>query len=184
MLSFLRLILASSNLWADTMLVRFLPAALALLVATPSAALAEDSDEAAIQNLESKQAAAWNSHDASAYAALFAPDGDVVNVLGWWWKGRDEIQSKLTDAFAIVFRDSQLTITHVSVRKLSPDIAVAHVRWTMKGALAPAGGAAPPAQGIQLQILVRGKDGWRIASFQNTNSIPEQPFPRELPAKP
>lgn len=166
------------------MFARLVPAVLALLMTNPSSALAEDGDEAAIQNLQSKQAEAWNAHDASAYAALFTPDGDVVNVLGWWWKGRDEIQRKLTDAYAVVFRDSQLTITNVDVRKLSPNIAVAHVRWTMKGALAPSGGAAPPAQGIQLQILVRSKDGWRIASFQNTNSIPERPFPRERPATP
>jgi len=166
------------------MLARVLTAVLASLIANPSTALAEDPDEAAIQNLQSRQAAAWNAHDAAAYAALFTSDGDVVNVLGWWWKGRDQIQSKLTDAFALVFRDSELTITHVDVRKLSPGVAVAHVRWTMKAALAPAGGAAPPQQGIQLQLLVRSKDGWRIASFQNTNSIPERPFPRERSATP
>jgi len=111
------------------MLARLLPAVLALLMANSSSALAQDSDEAAIQNLQSKQAAAWNAHDPSAYA-------------------------------------------------------VAHVRWTMKGALAPSGGAAPPQQGIQLQVLVRSQDGWRIASLQNTNSIPERPFPRVRPATP
>jgi uncharacterized protein (TIGR02246 family) len=166
------------------MLARLLAAILILFVANPSTALAQDSDEAAIHNLQPKQAAAWNAHDASAYAALFTSDADVVNVLGWWWKGRDEIQSKLTNAFAMVFRESQLTITNVDVRKLSPSIAVAHVRWTMQGALAPSAGAAPPAQGIQLQVLVRSKDGWRIASFQNTNSIPERPFPRDRSATP
>ena len=166
------------------MLARLLTAVLALLVADPLTALAADRDEAAIQNLQSRQAAAWNAHDAAAYAALFTSDGDVVNVLGWWWKGRDEIQSKLTDAFAVVFRDSELTITDVDVRKLSLGVAVARVRWTMKGALAPSGGSAPPQQGIQLQVLVRGNNGWRIASFQNTNSIPERPFPRERSATP
>jgi uncharacterized protein (TIGR02246 family) len=166
------------------MLARLLTAILALLIANPSTALAEDKDEVAIQNLQSKQAAAWNAHDAAAYAALFTSDGDIVNVLGWWWKGRDEIQSKLTDAFAVVFRGSELTITNIDVRKLAPSVAVAHVRWTMKGALAPSGGAAPPQQGIQLQVLVRTKDGWRIGSFQNTNSIPERPFPRGRSATP
>jgi uncharacterized protein (TIGR02246 family) len=166
------------------MLARLLTTVLAVFIANPSTVLAGDSDEAAIRSLQSKQAAAWNAHDASAYAALFTSDGDVVNVLGWWWKSRDEIQSKLTDAFAMVFHHSELTITNVDVRKLSPSIAVAHVRWTMKGALAPSGGAAPPTQGIQLQVLVRSKDGWRIASFQNTNSIAERPFPREHSATP
>lgn len=110
------------------MLARLMPAVLSLLIANASTTLAEDSDEAAIQNLQSKQAASWNAHDASAYAALFTADSDVVNMLGWLWKGRDEIRSKLTDAFAIVFRESQLTITNVDVRKLTSSIAVAHVR--------------------------------------------------------
>jgi uncharacterized protein (TIGR02246 family) len=141
-------------------------------------AAAAGSDQAAIEALEAKQAAAWNAHDAVAYADLFTPDGDVVNVLGWWWKGREEIRRKLTDAFAFVFKDSRLTIAGVEVRKLSSDIAVAHVRWTMTGALSPPGEPAPPREGIQLQVLVRGEDGWRIASFQNTDSRPERPFPR------
>jgi uncharacterized protein (TIGR02246 family) len=69
-------------------------------------------DEAAILDVVQKgQQQAWNQHDGKAYAAFFAQDGDVVNVVGWWWKGRKEIGSKLTDAFAFVFRESTLTIT-------------------------------------------------------------------------
>jgi len=36
-------------------------------------------DVAAIRDVESRQAEAWNRHDAKAYAALFTEDGDVVN---------------------------------------------------------------------------------------------------------
>src|SRR5438309_2116348 len=68
-------------------------------------------DDAAIRQVQSRQAEAWNSHDAAAYASLFTLDGDVVNVVGWWWRGRAEIESKLRAAFALVFRDSKLTIT-------------------------------------------------------------------------
>lgn len=159
---------------------------LAAITSTAATATAT-SDQTAIEALESKQAAAWNAHDAAAYADLFTPDADVVNVLGWWWKGRDEIRSKLTDAFAFVFKDSRLTITDVQVRKLFPDIAVVHVRWTMTGAQSPPGEPVPPHEGIQVQVLVRSEDGWRIASFQNTNSRPERPFPKageQRPAEP
>jgi uncharacterized protein (TIGR02246 family) len=61
-------------------------------------------DEAAIHAVQDRQADAWNRHDAAAYARLFAEDGDVVNVLGWWWRGRAQIESKLMNAFAFVFR--------------------------------------------------------------------------------
>ncbi len=95
-------------------------------------------DEAAIRDVvQTRQQQAWNQHDAKAYAALFAEDGDLVNVVGWWWKGRTEIESKLTDAFAFVFRESTLTITQVDVRFLTSEIAVAHMRWTMSGARTP-----------------------------------------------
>lgn len=141
----------------------------------------QEADAAAIRALQARQADAWNRHDAEAYADLFTKDGDVVNVLGWWWQGRDEIRRKLSDAFAFVFRDSRLTITDVHVRFLDPKIAVAHVRWTMEGAKAPPGAPDPPRQGIQLQVLTKEGEGWRIASFQNTNSVPETGFPKGPP---
>jgi uncharacterized protein (TIGR02246 family) len=133
-------------------------------------------DEEAIRALEKRQGEAWNQHDAKAYASLFSEDGDCVNVVGWWWKGRAEIEKKLTDAYAYVFRESVLTIGEVTIRFLQPDLAVVHVRWTMTGARTPQG-IPTPQQGIQTQI-VRQDGRWLIASFQNTNSIPEMPFPK------
>jgi uncharacterized protein (TIGR02246 family) len=137
-------------------------------------------DEAEIRNVEKRQQDAWNQHDAKAYAGLFTEDGDIVNVVGWWWKGRAEIASKLTDAYAFVFKESALTVTDVQVKFLTPDIAVAHIKWTMTGARTPKG-IPEPQQGIQIQVLQKQAGKWLIASFQNTNSIPERPFPKGPP---
>jgi uncharacterized protein (TIGR02246 family) len=145
-----------------------------------SFAAAQSSDEAAIRQLQSRQADAWNRHDAAAYARLFTEDGDVVNVLGWLWRGRPEIERKLTAAFAFVFKDSKLAIPDVQVRPLSPAVAVAHVRWTMTGARTPPG-MPEPREGIQLQVLTKHGSEWLIASIQNTNSIAEFPFPAGPP---
>jgi uncharacterized protein (TIGR02246 family) len=145
-------------------------------VTVPSSGSAQTADEREIRNVQVRQADAWNRHDATAYASLFTQDGDVVNVVGWWWKGRPEIEKKLTAAFAFVFRESTLSITDVHVRFLSSDIAVAHVLWTMTGAKTPAG-VPEPREGIQVQVLRKSAGKWLIASFQNTNSVPERPFP-------
>jgi uncharacterized protein (TIGR02246 family) len=121
------------------LILRFGPVAV-LMITSVSASTAADrqTDEAAIRDvLQTRQQQAWNQHDAKAYAALFAEDGDVVNVVGWWWRDRAEIKRKLTDAFAFAFRESTLTITEVNVRFLTPEIAVAHVLWTMTGARTP-----------------------------------------------
>jgi len=135
-------------------------------------------DEAAIRDVvQSRQQQAWNQHDAKAYAALFAEDGDVVNVVGWWWKGRNEIESKLTDAFAFVFRESTLTITEVDVRFLTTEIAVSHTRWTMSGAKTPPT-IPEPREGIQTIVLQKAGGNWMIEAFQNTNHVPEISFPK------
>ena len=152
--------------------------AVALLLACGFPAMAaQDHDTHAIREvLQVRQADAWNRHDAQAYANLFTKDGDVVNVIGWWWKGRDEIQRKLATAFAFVFKDSQLTVTDVDVRFIRPDLAIAHTRWTMTGAKVPPGVPEPRA-GIEIEMLQKQHGKWLIASFQNTISIPERPFP-------
>jgi uncharacterized protein (TIGR02246 family) len=137
----------------------------------------QSTEETAIRALETRQQEAWNHHDAKAYASLFTEDGDCVNVVGWWWKGRAEIERKLTDAYVYVFKDSTLTITGVDIRFLTPQFAVAHVRWTMTGAKTPAG-LPVPQQGIQTHLLQKSRSQWLIAAFQNTNSLPEMPFPK------
>jgi len=150
---------------------------IAILFSTVSLVAANQStEETAIRALETRQQEAWNHHDAKAYASLFTEDGDCVNVVGWWWKGRAEIERKLTDAYVYVFKDSTLTITGVDIRFLTPQFAVAHVRWTMTGARTPAG-LPVPQQGIQTHLLQKSRGQWLIAAFQNTNSLPEMPFP-------
>jgi uncharacterized protein (TIGR02246 family) len=137
---------------------------------------APSQDEIEIRDVQARQADAWNRHDATAYARLFSEEGDVVNVLGWWWRGRPAIESNLAAAFSFAFRDSTLTITEVDVQFLEPSIAIVHVRWTMQGATTPPG-MPEPRQGIQLQVLKKHASKWMIETFQNTNALPEVPFP-------
>ncbi len=151
---------------------------------TPDSPIAAQSaDEAEIRSIAIRQGELWNRRDARAYAALFTEDCDVINVVGWWWKGRDEVERKLTEAFRFVFRDSRLTITEVETRFLRSDVAVAHARWTMTGARTPPG-IPEPREGIQTLVFTRQSGRWLMAAFQNTNSVPERPFPAGPAASP
>jgi uncharacterized protein (TIGR02246 family) len=168
-----------------TRIVQVLLAA-SLMTMTMFAYCAPSTNEADIRQLQVAQADAWNHHDAKAYVSLFAADGDIVNVLGWWWKGQAQMQSKLSAAFAGPFRSSQLTITGTDMEFLSSTIAIAHVRWTMVGAKMPPG-LPEPREGIEIQVLQKKAGHWLIQSFQNTNGVPERAFPaggtEALPAK-
>jgi uncharacterized protein (TIGR02246 family) len=150
--------------------------ALAACVFAPCALGHDGNDAEAVRAVVVQQADAWNRHDAGAYSTLFTPDCDVVNVAGWWWKSRAEMQAKLTRAFSTVFAHSTLTFTDVRVKPFTRDIAFAHARWTMTGAHMPPGMPLPDA-GIQTLVLIRRHGAWRIAEFQNTIGRPERPFP-------
>jgi uncharacterized protein (TIGR02246 family) len=63
--------------------------------------------------LESEQAAdkivvamvrAWNSHDAHAFAAIFARDADFTNVFGMVAQGREAIEGFHAPIFETMFR--------------------------------------------------------------------------------
>ena len=157
------------------MIATFLTLPLALAFAVPAAA-DTTRDTAKVRAVVVRQAETWNRHDAKAYAALFTPGADVVNVVGWWWKGRTELEQKLGAAHARMFRDSTLTIADVHVRFLTPQLAVAHARWTMTGATPPPGLPEPRA-GIQTLLLQKRAGQWLIDVFQNTEAIPETMFP-------
>jgi uncharacterized protein (TIGR02246 family) len=146
-------------------------------VATLRAAPAPATDEGAIRELQARQESAWNAHDAHAYSQLFTQDADTVNVLGWWWKSRAELEQKLSAGFASVFSHSHLHIDAVTVRFLTPEVAIAHVEWSMTGAGSPDGsGNNIPKKGIQTQTLYKSATGWHIAAFQNANVLPERSF--------
>ena len=151
---------------------------IALSTASLAATTSRSTDELGIRAVEQGLAGAWSAHDIGRFAAFFTPQADVVNVLGWWWTSRTEMQAKLGAAFRSVFRDSQLHIDKVAVRFLSPTIAVAHVRWTMTGARSPTGNPSlTPTVGVQTQVLEKRAGRWLISEFQNTDSVPERPFP-------
>ena len=140
-------------------------------------------EEAAIRKVEADQVAAWNRHDAKAWANLCTDDADVVNVVGWWWRGRSQVGQKIADAHAYIFRESILSHDEVRIRFLTPDTAIVHVRWSMVGARNPDGTPGQPQKGLETQVLRRLSGKWLIAAFHNTDSTPEVPFPTGPPEK-
>ena len=149
----------------------------------PGFSAAQGQDEAAIDGVEAALQEAWNRHDAKAFASFFSEDADCVNVVGWWWKGRPQIESKVAEAHAFMFRDSTLTNNEIHIRFLTSQIAVVHVRWSMVGNRNPDGTPGQARKGLRTHILQKLEGKWLIAAFNNADSIPEVPFPTGPPEK-
>lgn len=120
-----------------------------------------------IQALLDALVAAWNAHDAHAYAAPFAPDAEFTNVFGLVQNGRAAIEAAHGAIFKTMFRESRLALTKVRIRFLRPDVAAVAARWTMTGAYGAQGKPWPARCGLISQIATREQGVWSIAVSHN-----------------
>lgn len=152
-------------------MIRTLPAALAVLIlslAPPSPADSAPTPERAVGEFT----AAWNRHDMDALAALYADDADFVNVIGLWWHGRDEIRSEHVKLHQGRMRQTTLRSERPVIRRLSPDVAIAHVKWELAGDAGAEGWKIGEVRrGILTHVLVRRDGAWTIVSTQNTDVL-------------
>lgn len=114
---------------------------------------------------------AWNRHDMVAFAELFAPDAEFVNVVGLWWKGREEIRGAHEITHLTIFKNSRLSILETAVRFPVPQLAIARSRWLLKGHVTPDGAALPARKGILVNLVANVSGTWKIIDSQNTDII-------------
>jgi uncharacterized protein (TIGR02246 family) len=116
-------------------------------------------------------AEAWNRHDMEAFAELFAPDAEFVNVVGMWWKGRAEIKVAHEFTHATMFKGSRLTILETSIRFPEPRLAIARSRWLLENHVSPDGEPLPARNGVLVNVLALRDGRWSIIDAQNTDII-------------
>lgn len=115
---------------------------------------------------------AWNHHDMNALADLYTSDADFVNVIGLWWHGRDEIRAEHVKLHEGRMKQTTVTSEPPVVRFLSPDVALVHAKWELRGdAGAPGWKIGDVRRGILTHVMVRRNGKWRIASTQNTDIV-------------
>jgi uncharacterized protein (TIGR02246 family) len=132
---------------------------------------AQSNDEAGVRIVVHGFEDAWNHHDMSALASLFAPDADFVNVIGMRWIGRETIKQAHAATHATIFKNSTLTIGDTTVRFLTPDIAIARSVWSLSGQTDRGGKEEPTRTGILTHVLTRAAGNWVIVASQNTGIV-------------
>jgi uncharacterized protein (TIGR02246 family) len=134
----------------------------------------DDAARRAIAAVVNAVVAAWNRHDAAAYAAPFAEDADFTSVFGLLAKGRAAIEASHAAIFKTMFKDSHLTADETRIRFIRPDVAAVDVRWTMTGARDPQGKVWPARQGLLNQIVTEQRGTWSIAVSHNMDLPPPE----------
>jgi len=113
----------------------------------------------------------WNRHDMKAFAKLFAPNAEFIDVVGLWMKGRDEIKKAYEFTHAKRFKNSQLTVSDVSIRFPSENIATAKCRWVLERHVSPDNKCLPARHGILVLVLSRNSKTWSIIDSKNIDII-------------
>lgn len=109
---------------------------------------------------------AWNAHDMTAFAALFAPDATFVNRFGHYVRGVDEIVAMHAPIHSTIYRDSSLHNELIDVVTLTEGVAVVHF-WSRLSA-----GVAHPAGVHEVDTLIqavlsKNNLGWLIRALEN-----------------
>jgi uncharacterized protein (TIGR02246 family) len=123
-------------------------------------------DGKAIRDLFALLVKTWNSHDMKTHCSVFAQDADFVNVNGYWWQGRPEIERQHTTAHETVFKSTEASISPRKVRMLKPDVAIVRAGWRVTGDVR----SKNPRDYIMTYVLNKQGRDWLIVSSLNASS--------------
>src|SRR5262245_8410546 len=157
---------------------------LAVLCISARTAAADDKakDEVAVRELAAAFEKTHNKHDAKAFAALFAPDGDFTNVKGMTARGRKAIEEFHRPLFEgdtskanPSFKDAIVKIDEVKVRFIRPDVASVDILWTQTGSKPPDGKDRGTRKGLASWVVTKDIGTWQVAVMHNMDLLPVAP---------
>ena len=128
--------------------------------------------EQRIAEVMSELQAAWNAHDATRFAMMFAEDADFTNVAGRSARGRLEVERFHSPRFATTFKDSRLMIERISIRLVRADVASVDAWWEMTGARTAQGDPRSLRKGQMHLVMTRNGDTWTILVVHNLELSP------------
>ena len=149
--------------------MRILLALIVLTLAVSPLSASRADEESAIREIQARWDDAWNRNDVKALSFLVTEDVRFVNVAGQVLTGRGEFEQLQTRTHAMQFKESVRTVTGTEIKFLTADIAVAHVKWGMRGDKDPDGTSRQPRNGVMMQVLMKRDGKWAVVAAQNTN---------------
>jgi uncharacterized protein (TIGR02246 family) len=141
------------------------------------------SDSTAIQNILQEEIVSWNNGDAETYSKHFDTEGTFTNILGLFFTGHKEFLVRHEQIFKGVFLGTALKQNIVSLKFVSPDVAVVETLTWISGFSkdGPPKGTYLDDKGRLrtrlLQVMVRNSGGWKIVVYHNVDIKPGVPAP-------
>jgi len=147
-------------------------AVLSIALSLPSRADNGSTDEQQIRSVVTEMTDGFNKHDARAASQMYTADADFVTVRGERANGASELERRLAAIFATRAREATHRTLDVTVRFVTPDVAVAHVTNELSGIVRPDGQRLPPHTELSIRVFVKADGVWKVAAFHNTIVAP------------
>ena len=135
-------------------------------------------DEAAVLAVVNAADAGWATRNVAQALTEYADDAYWINAFGIEWHGRADIQKFLTRLFANPgFNAAKITKprTVLSVRFISPDVAVVHDYAESTGQLTNSGQLMSERKTHIFRVVVKRQGRWLTDSFQVMDERERQP---------
>ncbi|MEJ0025275.1 MAG: SgcJ/EcaC family oxidoreductase [Rhizomicrobium sp.] len=135
----------------------------------------DPTDAKAIENLIAAEDAAWGQGDAAAFSKAVLPDCVFTNIFGQVFVGHDPFEDQHARIFSTIYRGTTLRQTVTHLRFLRPDVATVDSQAAVSGIAHLPPGVTSPDGALHtrlLQVFVKDRGAWGIASFHNVDVKP------------
>ena len=132
------------------------------------------SDEDLIREIENRFNAAWNAHDPDAIAESLSDDAQFITVNGAWTTSRQGFRDLMARLHGPSgpFRSSTRRSPEIKVTFLTPDIAILHTRFWIKGEVMHDALSQEDRESVGTRVLRKIDGRWRVVATQNTDVRP------------
>ena len=131
-------------------------------------------DEDAIREIENRFNASWNAHDPDAIAESLADDAQFITVNGAWTTSRQGFRDLMQRLHGPTgpFRSSTRRSPEIKVTFLSPDIAILHTRFWIKGEVMHDTLSQEDRESVGTRVFQKIGGRWKVVATQNTDVRP------------
>ncbi|RZK04372.1 MAG: SgcJ/EcaC family oxidoreductase [Flavobacterium sp.] len=124
-----------------------------------------------------KQESDWNKNDMTSYANSFTEDGKIINFLGFFWKGRNEIINQFRLINECCIKPTQIKLDIIDSRKLNDQTEIVYIKETLTakedynvpGKIVKKGSVDYK---MITAVCVERDNIWKVVSMQVTQILP------------
>jgi uncharacterized protein (TIGR02246 family) len=98
-----------------------------MLLFTATISFAQNKEEA-LKKIISQQESDWNTNDMKAFSESFSDDAVLINFLGMYWKGKQEIMTQFSHINDCCIKPTAVKYEWIDAKFLSENAAYAHVK--------------------------------------------------------